>query len=77
VWCDNLTASKDDSSQTVEGEVSQDEDVTDEQPNVPIILPRMRYTGARNVSTIKDGKCNRFTASKAAHMESSKFPWTQ
>jgi len=24
------------------------------QPNVPLILPRTRYTGARNVSTIKD-----------------------
>jgi ethanolamine utilization microcompartment shell protein EutL len=46
---------------TVEGEESRNEDVTSsadengEQSNVPIILPRMRYTGARNVSTIKDG----------------------
>jgi len=55
MWCHNLTASKDDLSQGVEGEESQNEDVAGEQPNAPMILPRMRYTGARNVSTIKDG----------------------
>ncbi|KAK7061751.1 WD repeat protein iqw1 [Favolaschia claudopus] len=30
----------------------------DEYSNVPLILPRQRYSGARNVSTIKDGKCS-------------------
>ena len=73
MWCRNLTASKGHSPQTVEGEENQDGDVTstdgnDEQPNVPIVLPRMRYIGARNISTIKDGMDNQFTASKAAHM---------
>lgn len=27
------------------------------QPTVPVILPRRRYEGARNVRTVKDGMC--------------------
>ena len=35
------------------GRTMNDDDET--LPDVPIILPRRRYAGARNVATIKDG----------------------
>ena len=28
-------------------------------PDVPVVLPRMRYRGAQNVATVKDGRCPR------------------
>jgi hypothetical protein len=37
----------------------------------------MRYTGAKNVSTVKDGMYYQYSALAIAYLGISKFPWTK
>jgi hypothetical protein len=32
-------------------------DEVEYEPSVPVVYPRQRFVGARNVATIKDGQC--------------------
>ncbi|KAF8076438.1 WD repeat-containing protein [Lyophyllum atratum] len=46
--------SDDDEEEEEEGYLYQEANEEDFHPHVPVILPRRRYTGARNVATVKD-----------------------
>lgn len=48
-------AERSDDSQEDEMEEEGAETELDDHPSVPIIMPRKRYPGARNVETVKDG----------------------
>lgn len=57
---DNKSSEEDqEEEETDRDELEDDEDAEVESnylPDVPTIMPRRRYVGARNVETVKDGK---------------------
>lgn len=65
-WKDELSAPPADDGDPDDREDSDDDSDSDENdtmednnkfyPKVPVILPRRRFVGARNVDTVKDGK---------------------
>ena len=42
-------------SECEESEDEEEDDATDAYGSIPVIYPRQRFVGARNVETIKDG----------------------
>lgn len=64
---DDLLGNSEDDNDTQEADETDSDDdgrsVTDMHPDIPVIYPRMLFSGHCNVETVKDGECSRNLAS--------------